>query len=61
MGPEVPIITTKVKDKVCHLKVDEASNSKGFGIEIVLYSPKGDMIENNLKLGFPANYNETKY
>nr|POE97769.1 ribonuclease hi [Quercus suber] len=41
--------------------IDEASNPKGAGIEIVLITPKKLIMEKSLRLGFLATNNEAKY
>ena len=41
--------------------VDGAANQKGFGIGLVLISPKKITIEKSLRLGFSATNNETEY
>ena len=43
------------------LFVDEASNCKGSGAEIVLISPKGLVLEQAVRLGFPVSNNEAEY
>lgn len=55
------MLITKLKYKVLHLKVDEALSLKGFGIGILLYFPKGDVIEHVFKLGFSTTNNEVEY
>ena len=41
--------------------VDGAANQKGFGVGIVLVSPKKITMEKSLRLGFSAINNEAKY
>lgn len=60
MRIEVIMLTNKVKNKIWHLKVDRASSSKGFGIGIVLYSFKEDVIR-KFKLRFLRTNNEVEY
>lgn len=43
------------------LKVDGASNAKGAGLGIVLTDPKGEIIEQAVRLMFPALNNEAEY
>ena len=43
------------------LNVDGASYSKGAGIEIVLTTPEGSIIEQSFTLGFPTSNNEAEY
>ena len=41
--------------------VDGASNQKGFGVGLVLISPKKVIVEKYLRLDFSATNNEAKY
>ena len=41
--------------------IDSASNKRGFGIEVVMISPKGLQLEKSLRLGFHASNNEAEY
>ena len=41
--------------------VDGASNQRGFGVGLVLVSPKQITIEKSLRLGFSATNNEAEY
>ena len=41
--------------------IDGAANQKGFGVGLVLISPKKTIIEKSLRLGFSATNNETEY
>ena len=43
------------------LFVDGASNCKGSGARIVLISPKGLVLEQAVRLGFPVSNNEAEY
>ena len=41
--------------------VDGASNTKGFGVRIVMMSHEGLRLEKSLRLGFQASNNEAEY
>ena len=41
--------------------VDSAANQRGFGVGLVLESPKKTIIEKSLRLGFSATNNEAEY
>lgn len=41
--------------------VDGATNTREFGIEIVMISPKGVRLEKSLRLDFCASNNEAEY
>ena len=41
--------------------VDGAANQRGFGVGLVMVSPKGIVIEKSTRLGFSAMNNEAKY
>ena len=41
--------------------VDGAANQRGFGVGLVVISPKGVVIEKSLRLGFLAMNNEAEY
>ena len=41
--------------------VDGAANQRGFGVGLVLITPKRATIEKSLRLGFLATNNEAKY
>ena len=41
--------------------VDGASNTRGFGVRIVMMSHEGLRLEKSLRLGFRASNNEAKY
>ena len=43
------------------MNVDEASNSKGASLRLVLTTPDGSIIEQPYTLGFQANNNEAEY
>ena len=59
-GKSVGTISTR---EISHWKVyvDGAANQKGFGIGLVLISPKGIAIQKSLRLGFSATNNEAEY
>ena len=41
--------------------VDGVANQRGFGVGLVLISPKKTIIEKSLRLGFSATNNESEY
>ena len=41
--------------------MDESANQKGFGMGLVLISPKKLIVEKSLRLGFSATNNEAEY
>ena len=41
--------------------VDSAANQRGFGVGLVVVSPKKIIIEKSLRLGFSATNNEAEY
>ena len=41
--------------------VDGTANQRGFGVELVLITPEGAIIEKSLRLGFSATNNEAEY
>ncbi|CAK9168984.1 unnamed protein product [Ilex paraguariensis] len=62
-GPPSPNITSSKNDKIPSrlLCVDGSSNSKGSGIDILLVSPDGVVVEQAVRLGFKASNNEAEY
>ena len=44
-----------------HLHVDDTSNYKGSGADMVLATPDGSMLEQTITLGFKASNNEAEY
>nr|CAN67251.1 hypothetical protein VITISV_026553 [Vitis vinifera] len=43
------------------LRVDGASRSSGSGVGLLLQSPTGEHLQQAIRLGFPASYNEAEY
>ena len=43
------------------LYIDEASNSRGSGLDVVLSAPQGQMMELAIRLGFPLSNNVADY
>ncbi|BFG33729.1 hypothetical protein CerSpe_200030 [Prunus speciosa] len=43
------------------LRVDGASNQKGAGAGVVIITPDGTLLEQAIRLGFPASNNEAEY
>lgn len=41
--------------------VDSTSNARGWGVGIVMFSPKGLRMEKSLRLGFRTSNNKAKY
>ena len=41
--------------------VDGASSAKGAGVEIVIITPEGILLEHSFRLGFNASNNEAEY
>ena len=59
---EKPIGTVSMLGPLCwKVYVDGAANQRGFGMGLVLKSPKKTIIEKSLILGFSAMNNEAKY
>jgi hypothetical protein len=64
---DAPVLTIPVENqfdlgsKKWELFVNEASNCKGLGAGIVLVSPEGLVLEQAVRLGFPASNNEAEY
>ena len=55
-------------EMVCQLEhrpwkvyVDGASSAKGAGVEIVIITPEGILLEHSFRLGFNASNNEAEY
>ena len=46
---------------IWRLSVDEAANSQGSGVGLILNSPDGIDVEYSLKFGFQASNNEAEY
>uniref|UniRef100_A0A2N9I521 Uncharacterized protein n=1 Tax=Fagus sylvatica TaxID=28930 RepID=A0A2N9I521_FAGSY len=62
IGEERPKDTERNLGKKCWvLYVDGATNSRGSGLGIVLISPKGELLEQAVRLGFGASNNEAEY
>ncbi|BFG16938.1 hypothetical protein CerSpe_032120 [Prunus speciosa] len=43
------------------LRLDGASNQKGAGAGVVIITPDGTLLEQAIRLGFPASNNEAEY
>ena len=41
--------------------MDKASNAKGAGVEIIIITPEGILLEHSFRLGFNASNNEAEY
>lgn len=59
--PKAPIGVCRVTTKKWSVYVDGASNIRRSGIEIVMVSLKGVLLEKSLRLGFRAFNNEAEY
>lgn len=49
------------KDDEWILHIDGLSNARGCGIGLVIVSPKKDVLERSIRLGFRASNNDTEY
>ena len=59
-GNSISMISTP-KPSCWKVYVDDAANQRGFGVGLVLISPKRATIEKSLRLGLSAMNNEAKY
>ncbi|XP_074296940.1 uncharacterized protein LOC141627605 [Silene latifolia] len=60
-GEEMLTLEGSREIEVWQMHVDGASNQRGAGVELILWSPQGDLIAQTVRYEFKATNNETEY